>query len=380
MTPSDPPDRPRLLAEDGFNPHLAYALKPFPVERSVVFEPSAGKPSLVKLPDGTLLASCIRGYPTHDFHWQIDLRRSDDGGKTWSPSVCAVPEDRHPGDHYLIVFDNDHLLLAFMSVIIADKKHPWQGPFLSESPDAGRSWSDPWPVDISAFCSGPFGAADRGHVVTPDGALFLFVGTFENPPRPYEFMMVSHDRGRTFSEWRKISDNSADGSFALAPSGDFVGLLRINADDYPHRGAHPELAERSERVHFMAFVRSIDHGRTWSTPLPITGWSEIPGHILPLTDGRLLATFGVRHYPLGIQALLTKPDGRTWDLDNRLVLALHGAQAKRPGTDVVRHSCGHPFTAQREDGRLFTVYYMMADPFDHKTFQIEGLLWDPPSA
>ena len=57
MTPPDAPDRKHLLAESGFDPNLAYAVKSFPVERSVVFEPSAGKPSLVKLPGGRVLSA-----------------------------------------------------------------------------------------------------------------------------------------------------------------------------------------------------------------------------------------------------------------------------------------------------------------------------------
>ena len=60
---------------------------------------------------------------------------------------------------------------------------------------------------------------------------------------------------------------------------------------------------KSEAVHFMAFTRSTDGGRTWSAPEPLTTYSEIPGHLLALKDGRLLLTFGVRHYPQGVQAI-----------------------------------------------------------------------------
>lgn len=371
-----------LLGKEGFDGDAAYSTRAFPVERRVVARAPAGKPSTVVTPNRTLLVSYICGYGhAHDDReqpHQIEVIRSQDGGRTWSRPACAVAASWIGGDNYLIAFDDDHLLLGFMVVRINEQPHPWQGPYLCESTDGGRTWSDPWQVDISAFCQGPYGAADRGHIVMPDGRLFFFVGTYEDPPKPYEYLMISQDRGRTFSEWRRISDISGDSSFALCKSGAIAGALRVNADNFPRRGAHAELAEQGERVHFLAYTRSEDEGKTWSEPVPLTGWNEIPGHLLQLSDGRMLLTYGVRHYPLGIQAILTDGDETTWDRDNRIVLAWHGAQA-RAVQGYIRHSCGHPVTVELRGRELFTVYYMMADPFDPGTFQIEGVRWKAPT-
>lgn len=375
MTQTTGPER--LIADQGFDPHRIYTLRSFSAQRSVVAPAPAGKPSIARLADNALLVSYTRGYCLPDRPWSLEVVRSQDDGQTWSSPVTAVPSSLVPGDNYLIPLGQGNVLLCFMSLCRRDKAHPWQGPYLCESTDGGRTWSAPWLVDISEFCSGPYGVGDRGHIVMPDGRLFFFVGTYEDPPRPREYLMISHDRGRTFSEIRQVSDISADSSFVRCASGAIAAALRVNAEDFPYRGAHPEFASEGECGHFMAFCRSTDEAKTWSAPVPITGHHEIPGHLMQLHDGRLLLSFGVRHYPLGIQAILSEADGITWNTEDRVVLAWHGAQSRRPNGRI-RHGIGHPFTTQCEDGRLFTVYYARANPFDPETFQIEGLSWDVP--
>lgn len=371
-----------LTGDEGFDGECVYVRQRMVAERQTFAAGAAGKPSIAVLSSGEIVLSFIRNYniavtPEGE---RMEVIRSADGGRTWSEPVAATRSEHNDREGYLIRFADDALLICFMRVMAGqDPAHPWQGPYLCESTDGGRTWSDAWQVDISRFCpNGPFGAGDRGHVVLPDGTLLLFVSTYEVPQRPFEYVMISHDRGRTFPEYYQVSDNSGDSSFALCRSGAIAGALRIIGDDYPHRGAHPELAAKSEAVHFMGFSRSTDLGKTWSPPVPITGYNEIPGHVAQLADGRLLLSFGVRHYPLGIQAVLTGPDAEAWDLDRRVTLADHGAMHRLPN-GYCRHTIGHPFTAELPDGRLLTAYYRLADPFDPASCQIEGVFWQAPA-
>ena len=199
-----------LTGDAGYEPNEVLIVETAPAERSVLAAASAGKPSMVVLSNGDIVLSYVRNYnigrlPQGEC---MEVVRSCDGGATWSEPVRATRSPHNDREGYLVRLDDDVLLLCFMRVMAReDPAHPWQGPFLCESTDGGRTWSDPWQVDISPFCpAGPFGAGGRGHVVLPDGRLRLFVGTYWIPQRPREFVMVSHDRGRTFPEYYKVSD------------------------------------------------------------------------------------------------------------------------------------------------------------------------------
>jgi len=370
------------VGDEGHDVNCVYALCQSPAVRYTLATGPAGKPSIAILSDGTILVSYIRNYfidriPKDE---RMELIRSTDGGETWCKPIPITRSEHNDREGYLIRLPDDSLLLCYMRVMAhTDPKRPWQGPYLCESKDGGRTWSEPWQIDISRFCpNGPFGAGDRGHVVLPDGTLLLFVSTYEDPPAPYNYVMISRDRGRTFPEYYQVSDQSGDSSFALCPDGTIAGALRINGDNFPHRGAHPELRVKSEGVHFMAATRSSDGGKTWSRAEPITGYNEIPGHLMCLKDGRLLLSFGVRHYPLGIQAFFSSPDRSTWLTNNRVMLAWHGGMY-RLSHGYCRHTIGHPFTAQLPSGELFTAYYRLADPFDAATCQIEAVRWQAPA-
>jgi hypothetical protein len=353
-----------------------------PATRGVMASGEAGKASMVLLPGGEIVASYIRGYnlarnpPVGE---RTEIVRSVDGGKTWSEPVRATNSDDNDREGYLVALPDGTLLLCFMKVMAQiEPKRPWQGPYVCRSRDGGRTWSEPWLVDVSEICpEGPYGAGDRGHIVLPDGTLLLFVGIYEQPRRPTNYVFISHDGGETFPEHHLVTDMSGDSSWSRLPSGRILGFLRLNGADFPHRGAHPELQYGGEAVHFMGLTASDDDGRTWSEPKPVTEHNEIPGHILALSDGRLLTTFGVRHYPLSIQAMISTDGGETWPNEARLLLAWHGARMVN-WNGRARHTMGHPYSIELADGQILTTYYCLADQFDPASCQVETLLWRPP--
>ena len=128
----------------------------------------------------------------------------------------------------------------------------------------------------------------------------------------------------------------------------------------------------------MGFTHSTDEGKTWSAPFPVTGFNEIPGHLISLKDGRLLLTYGVRHFPVGVRAVLTGRVGVSWDLDNQIMLAWHGTTPFADGRKGGKNTIGHPYTIQLPNGRLLTVYYYCPDPLDLGKFEIEGVFWKLP--
>jgi hypothetical protein len=376
------PDRAALGMLEGDFPDRSFLLSEFESKRTVIARGEAGKPSMVVMPNGEIVLSYIKGYnvaknpPKGE---RMEVIRSSDGGKTWSEPVRATHSPDNDREGYLILLRDGSLLLGYMKVMAhVDPAHPWQGPYLCRSEDGGRTWSESWQVDISRFCpNGPYGAADRGHIVLPDGRLLFFVGTYEQPRRPKNYVLISEDGGRTFPEYYQVSEIAGDSSFTRHPSGKLIGALRINGDDYPEPNARPDLAGKGEAVHFLGLVVSEDEGKSWSKPEPLTEYNEIPGQIITLQDGRLLLTFGVRHHPLSIQALASDASGLQWNQAQRMMLSWTGERF-RLDNGHIRHAIGHPYTIQLNDGTLFTAYYRLADPADGASCQVEALFWQLP--
>ena len=73
------------------------------------------------------------------------------------------------------------------------------------------------------------------------------------------------------------------------------------------------------------------------------------GRIARLPDGRLVATYGYRRAPMGIRACLSVDGGKSWDIQNEIILRADGFGS---GSDL-----GYPITQRLPDGTLATVYY-----------------------
>ena len=105
----------------------------------------------------------------------------------------------------------------------------------------------------------------------------------------------------------------------------------------------------------------------------------MPSQLLVLDNGWVLLTHGVRHYPMGAQAMISRDQGATRDEDHRYMLAFHGAPYCGSLPDWGHpYPNGHPYSAQRSDGRILTLYYRTMDPGRYDSTVIEGVVWDLP--
>jgi hypothetical protein len=93
---------------------------------------------------------------------------------------------------------------------------------------------------------------------------------------------------------------------------------------------------------------SDDKGATWQG-LTDTGVKGHPPDLLVLDDGRLLLTYGFRHMPLGIRAVVSADNGESWDLQHVWTLRDDGGS-----TDL-----GYPHSVQLKDGTIVTIYYFV---------------------
>lgn len=89
---------------------------------------------------------------------------------------------------------------------------------------------------------------------------------------------------------------------------------------------------------------SDDGGKTWTVPHPIGVWG-LPSHLLRLSDGRLLMSYGHRRAPFGNQARFSEDEGATWS--DPIVISGDGI-----GGDL-----GYPSTVELADGSFLTIWY-----------------------
>lgn len=134
-----------------------------------------------------------------------------------------------------------------------------------------------------------------------------------------------------------------------ADNGDIIAMMRSQ---------HPYTWK------YLYCVRSTDLGKTWSEPIN-TGINGHPAHLLRLKNGHLLCSYGYREDPMGIRAVFSYDNGKTWDLDNIRILRDDGVG--RGG------NLGYPISAQREDGKIFTVYYMTTE---EGITHVAGTIWE----
>ena len=145
------------------------------------------------------------------------------------------------------------------------------------------------------------------------------------------YALRSTDRGRSW-ELRPIASATERAGFSesfLLPLADGRVLATIRSTDADVR---------------IYQSTSEDGGLTWSEPerTPIHG---LTAHLLQLRSGAILCTYTSRNHPLGIRGVLSRDGGRTWDVAAEKVIRDDGY-----GT------VGYPASIQLADDSILTAY------------------------
>jgi sialidase-1 len=129
---------------------------------------------------------------------------------------------------------------------------------------------------------------------------------------------------------------------------------------------------------FLWETYSDDGGKHWVSPFRTALWGY-PPHLLKLSDGRALCTYGYRRPPVGERACLSR-DGITWDPADEVVLR----------DDAPNGDLGYPASIELDSTRILTVYYQPdvsrgtvqrmhpPDPLREKP-SILGTIWRKPN-
>ncbi|HPA17576.1 MAG TPA: sialidase family protein [Verrucomicrobiae bacterium] len=317
----------RWLATD----HVNIAVDP---ERHFAF------PGVARMKNGDLVV-VYREASIHmdDPEGKISLSRSTDGGRNWLPRVTAVDragiDDRDPA---IFQMSDGTAILTFADCLCV-------------SGDNGLTWGKPRPTPVF----GPRGAVEDegGHIVY--GGLQRCVQRELTKIEGRAITLQadaacrSRDKGMT---WERVG--VAAYTAYMPGARDFIWY------DEPFMCVMPRrywiFAARVDLDGLARIIRSSDRGATWEPIITTSVWGY-PQHLLPLRDGRLLMSYGYRRPPYGIRACLSSDCGKTWDLDNEIVIRMDGGTPGGRPRKVGDTDLGYPASIQLEDDTILTVYY-----------------------
>ena len=314
---------------------------------------NAQMPHLVYLPEKDRLLMLVEsGHPIH-----TAFITSDDHGKSWSARHwLSVDGDGKPngvglgltclGGGKLLAFPED-LKSLWTST---DYGQTWKGSTAHESGVERYAWD---PLLVVRSTKGRLERVAQG-CWTPTGVAWGSPDGFYSQA----FFRTSSDEGQTWSAAAKVPQwlGVNEVSLLIAKNGDWLAACRT---DYPRRFA------RHQFDHYGGLASSIskDQGRTWSDLKPLYEWGRHHPSLVLLPRGRILMTYVVRlGYPdnaqgfpqFGVEAVISRDHGRSWDFAHRYVLATWSGNLKDERSWFC--SVQSTSTIRLRDGTLLTAF------------------------
>ena len=311
-----------------------------------------GWPTLLNVGGDKLAVVCSGGREAHVCPFgKVLLYESCDRGKTWNTPRTLVDGPLDDRDAGLFVTPKGTWLLNyftsthFFTVHTPETMPPhWKkqedaitfsmlreehGFFMLRSEDQGRTWSRKYRIPVNNV---------HGPALLNDGSL-LYIGRafsgncLQTATFAPEFVVLkSTDDGLTWQEICRLKD-SFEG-FSIAG---WHEIHSVQLDD--------GTIVTQIRLHGNSTLQmeSADGGRTWQNLRRVCG--GFPSHLLKLSDGRLLMSYGYRTENYGNRCRISSDNGKTW------------SEPMLISWDSPSRDLGYPSTAELSDGTFVTVWY-----------------------
>jgi hypothetical protein len=340
----------------------------------------AAFPTVTALADGSLLATYSIGSTKDSEDLTLELRRSIDGGRTWTEAerpfdtaLDGVRGSLKVG--YPTRLDGERLILC--GLWIDREAFPGQPLFnpdtegclpmaivLADSTDGGRSWG-PWRrVDTPEDVGPP--SLTSPLIRLPSGRLLLSIEsnkTYLDDSRWYQRVvyMATDDEGRTWSPPWTVSQEPTgrlgnwDQRTAVAPDGRLVSFTwTYDFEAVAYLNVHRRL--------------SADGGATW-TPAEDLGFADQPSRPAILPDGRIALAWVDRYGSRTIRARSAEAIDAPFDPSTEVVLfSLDAPPSRVPGSpdgettaealvEMGTWSYGLAYAEPLPDGDVAVVHY-----------------------
>jgi hypothetical protein len=203
-----------------------------------------------------------------------------------------------------------------------------EGAWCSISSDNGKSWSKPFPGKDTI----------HGGIQLPDGTILVAayreqqnsIGVFKADSSAQHWEQVA-----LVESPKPDSVRFGEPHILQLPSGRIIMMIRATAVPYNDQSPLCNMWE----------TYSDDNGQTWATPFFTPLWG-FPPHLLLLSDGRVLCTYGYRREPFGQRACVSS-DGITWNKADEIILR----------DDALNSDLGYPASVELEPGLILSIYY-----------------------
>jgi hypothetical protein len=316
-------------------------------------------PYIVYMPEKDRLLMLVGcDYPHHAM-----VLDSDDRGAHWSePRPIALDRDGNtiPGlGTSLTYLGNGRVVLVQERLwFSADYGRTWGGPDpageplpVPPTPD-GRTWNM-WDPMFAESRDGAVRLMQTGYAMDTD-----WYRAAKGPGYSTGHIRFSADEGRTWTgaaavpQWRGVSEVA----LVRAANGTLVAACRT---DIPMRFK----GETLDHLEGLAVSLSTDDGRTWSDLKPLYDWGRHHPSMVVMPGGDIVMTYVVRKgytenaegfARFGVEAVISRDNGQTWDLDHRYIL--HAWTGNRKGTEYWWPSSQATSTVLLPDGSLLTTF------------------------
>ena len=264
---------------------------------------------------------------------------SDDGGATWS-------RPRSVGDGSGIGLSdlsggNLVLKLADQYRFSHDCGETWANAIAAPDTEDGKTFDEdsPFLVDRDA----------------ESGRVTRLWGTGKKPGLACLYR-CSEDAGRTWGPCRHVPQWGCTGEIVLhrAGNGNIIAACRMML---------PQFEGKIDHHSGLGISVSEDNGQTWSELDVLYAWGRHMSSMVTLANGDIVLTYVARMgyvdtddgYPqFGIEAVISRDHGWTWDLDHRYLLAVW--KGNRKGRDGWLASPQRTATVLLPDGSLLTAF------------------------